>query len=70
MRSKAAIAITTREALDLSTERLTVCEQERRRFLQALFVIRRLLVGHEVKAMHIRTALAEIDLALGIEDKP
>lgn len=44
-------------------------EADRRRFLAALYEVRKLLVGHVVKAQHIREAVEIIDNAVmcGVE---
>lgn len=46
-------------------ERLAEAEDERKRYLLALYCLRKLLVGHAVKAEHIREAIEVIDGALG-----
>lgn len=46
-------------------ERLAEAEEERRLYLMTLYAIRLLLVGHQVRAEHIRKVLEMIDGAIG-----
>ncbi len=39
-------------------------EADRRRFLNALYIVRALLVGHRVRPEHIRKAMETIDTAV------